>query len=956
LVILDENKRHEMKRVIALSALLSAQLLMAGQTLTSGDEPYYKTDLKDSNVQFIYSKSSKYMADDLAKREAALHAEYEKYFGYKLDQKLYVSLVGTHSEYPNSFATQSPVNLQALFMGGTQLVDYMAVKSWAGVILYHETAHNYQVNPKASAISRGLNTVFSNSPLPLTIGPLPLPMFGIPNVMLTSYLLEGNAVLNESWHGNGGRLYNGYLKALAIEQAKEGNINPAFLFNQDTYDFPYGERTYILGGFFQYYLASTYGLEKTDLFFFNHSKSWSWPFRTNYIFKMTFGVDFEQATSDYNKWLLAEAEGFVEAEGEPIAHSQFFNQLGDNCDKIYFNTSDGVQEPELVRLFKKDKAVDIRRDNFLAGRMVNKNDEYYTINAANTSPMYITQGLFDDDGLILEGSEDKIVFGYLKDDVPVYFNAKTSGIEPQLFVGDAFYGTAHSSVYIDQNDNIYYFRQEAKTRTLYKNKTAIYTLNDYYGFPVGVDSQERVYFIANSTKGSSLFRIDVNGKAERVSDADNIVDARLVNDDEVLLAAINGEEYYYVVNDMKIKGEAPTETHLTLEDHDYYNSPLNFDEGSKLPNEDLALEDGYYSPLNLKYAMGSLSLGTGKNTDDDSVFTYDFNIHFEDPMMTNTVDIFAKQGVDEIGLYGATYTNNRHLVAFGGTAFGVYGVSSDANVTRRPYNENNQTWGAEQEVPVESRDYGVSVYARLPVYQHGYRSADITVNYYQDYDDNARAPLVLEGKVSQFEQYAMATDPAFYQNLTLFGTLDRGDYAYGGDYVLSHSLPWKFYIGMNLKGVRSSFDGNVTENEDYTRGVKFTPFQTDVVGDPSVIVMQNLRYNRSVKQALVGGVNLTKQFDGRLLFFTFPASLVREKVYVTYNHFDIQDFAHSTKDFSTHSKFNEYTVGATLEFRVLNFLPIPFNLGYVYNKEACEESSNETCDDGRFNFGTGFAF
>jgi len=947
-----------MKKAIVLSALLSAQLLMAGQIVTPGDEAYYKSDLKGSDVQFIYSESSKYMADDLAKREAALHAEYEKYFGYKLDQTMYVTLVGARSEYPNSFSTQVPVNLQALFMGGPQLVDYMAVKSWGGVILYHETAHNYQVNPKASAISRGLSTVFSNSPLPLSLGGIPLPLFVVPNATITSYLLEGNAVLNESWHGNGGRLYNGYLKAMTIEQAKEGNINPQFLYNQDTYDFPYGERTYILGGFFQYYLASTYGLEKTNQFFYNNSKSWMWPFRTNHIFEMTFGVDFEQAISDYNKWLLAEAEGFVEAQGEPIAHSQFFNQLGDNCDKIYFNVSDGINEPDLVRLFKTDKAVEIERDNYFAGRVVNRHDEYYTINATHTSPMYITQGLFDDDGMILEGSEDKVLFGYLKDDVPVYFDAKTSGIEPQLFVGDESYGTAHSSVYIDHDDNIYYFRQKGKKRTLYKNKNAIYTLNDFYGFPVGVDSQERVYFIANSAKGSSLFRVDTNGKAERVSNADNIVDARLVNDNEVLLAAINGKEYYYVVNAMVPKSEAPTETHLTLEDHDYYNSPLNFEEGSKLANEDLPLEDGYYSPLNLKYAVGTLSLGAAKNTDDESVFIYDVNFHFADPMMSNTLDIFAKQGVDEIGLYGVTYTNNRHLIEFGGTAYGVYGVGSDANVTRRQYHDDNQSWGAEQEVPVDSRDYGFNVFARLPVYEHGYRSADISVNYYQDYDDNARAPLVVQASASQVEMYSMATDPAFYQNATLFGTLDRGDYTFGGDYALSHALPWKFYVGMNLKGVRTDYDSNgtVINDQDWTRGVKFTPYQTDVVGDPSVVVMKNLRYSRSVKQALVGGVHLNKQFDGRLLFFTFPVSIVREKIYTSYNYYDVQDFGQSTRDFSTHSKFNEYTAGVNLEFRVLNYLPIPLAFEYVYNKEACQEVSDDTCDEGRFGLASSISF
>ncbi len=947
-----------MKKIIILSALLSSQLLMAGEAITPGDEAYYKVDLNGSNTQFIFSKSSKYMADDLAKREAAMHADYDKYFGYKLDDTLHVTLVSNHSQFPNSFAGQSPLVLQALYMGGAQLPDYMASKSWAGNILYHETAHNYQGNPKASSIARGLHTIFGNGVLPLTLGPIPFPAFSVPNATITSYLLEGNAVLNESWHGNGGRLYNGYLKALTIEQAKEGNINPAFLYNQDTFDFPYGERTYILGGFFQYYLAKTYGLDKANLFFYNNSKSWSWPFRTNNAFKMTFGVNFEQAISDYNAWLLAEAEGFVEAKGEPIATSFLFNQLGNSCDEIFFNTHDGIQEPELVRLYKKDKVVTKKRDNFLAGRMVKQHDAYYTMNATNTSPMYITQGLFDDDGMIKDGTDGKLIYGYVKDGVPVYADADISGIEPQIFVGDTFYTTANSSVFIDKDDNLYYFKRENGTRTLYKNKQAIYQMDDFYGFPVGVDSKGRVYFTANSAKGSSLYRVDEQGQAERVSDADNVVDARLIDDEEVLIAAVNGKEYYYVVNKLNPKPEAPVETHLFFEKEDYYHSDSNFIAASKLPDANLSMEDGYYSPLNLHYSNSALGVGSAKNEDDESVFTYDVSMHFADPMLTNTLDLFVKSGVDELGLYGMTYTNNRHLVEFAGTVYGVYGAGKDDNITRRTYNENNQTWSKEFDTPIESRDYGFSVSARLPVYQHGYRSADLAVSYYQDYDDNNREPLVVSGHVSQFEQYAVATDPAFYHSLSLFGTLDRGDVAFGGDYALSHSLPWKMYVGMKLKGVHTNFDGNVSNDEDYTRGIKFTPFQTDVVGDPSVVVMKNLRYSRSVKQAMVGGVNFAKQFDGRLLFFTFPVSLVREKFYASYNYYDVVDFGQSTRDFSTHSKFNEYTAGVNFEFRVLNFMPIPLNIEYVYNKEACDEQTadGEKCDAGRIGFGTGLTF
>ena len=935
-----------MKKII-LSSVAITQLLLADSAIVPGDEHYYQTHLEGSNTTFIYSDSGKYMAEDLAKREEALHREYEKYFGYQLDDTLYSTVSSDRNQVANSFATAAPFVLQGMYQGGAEMVDYFTSKNWDALIMYHETAHNYQMDPKASAVSRGLHTVFGNNPWPVP----PIPMFIMPNNFLTSFLIEGNAVLNESWHGNGGRLYNGYLKALTIEQAKAGNINPAFLFNQDTYDFPVGERSYILGGFFEYYLAKTYGLEKADQFFYNHSKSWMWPFRTNHIFEMTFGVDFEQAVSDYNQWLLAEGEGFVEAKGEPIATSTFFYQLGDSCNKVFFNINDGVNAPKRVSLFKNDKFVDIDRDNFKPGRMVNHNDEYYTMASGQINPWQISQGLFDHDGMLKEDSDGKLIFGYLKDDVPVYFDAKRSGLEPQLYVGDEFYDVANSSVYIDKDENLYYFKQKGKERTLYKNKKAFYTFKSYYGFPVGVDSQERVYFITNSEKGSSVYRVDAAGNSERVSDADNVVDARLVNDSELLVAAINGEEYYYVVNEMTPQRETPPEYRLTLEDHDYYTSPLSLDKGSQLPDKVLPTDESYYSELNLKYSSASFTGSFADNNQGEKIFTYNVAATFIDPAWTNTMTLFVKNDVDEIGLYGATYDSTRHIINYGGSVYGIFG--SGKNNTYHNYDRSTNTYdkNSEHNISVESRDFGFNVYAKLPVYSHGFRHADLSVNYYQDYDTNARSPLVGQAKVYQAEGNVLGVAPTFLQLLNAFSTYDRTDLSYGAEYKLSTALPWKFYAGMHLNGVRTDFDnnGSTGPNEtDFTKGVKFTPFQNDVVTDPSVVVMKNLYDTRFVKQALVGGVNLKKQFDGRLLFFTFPLSFVRETLYAEYNHFDVQDFGQSTRDFTTHTQYNEYTAGVTFETRVLNYLPIPFGFEYTHN------DNTDNSDNFRFVFSSVF--
>ena len=68
-----------------------------------------------------------------------------------------------------------------------------------------------------------------------------------------------------------------------------------------------------------------------------------------------------------------------------------------------------------------------------------------------------------------------MVQAYLSDGKEVYFDVFSSYSEPQLYVDGVFYDRVNSSVIVDKNDNLYYFKQEGKTRTLYKNRTPLDT-------------------------------------------------------------------------------------------------------------------------------------------------------------------------------------------------------------------------------------------------------------------------------------------------------------------------------------------------------------------------------------------------------------------------------------------------------------------------------------------------
>ncbi len=959
--------------VLCLLAFHS-QILLAGIAIVPGDEPYYKIDLDDHDVEMIYTEQNQYAAEQAVSLEPTIIEEYEKYFGFSLDQTLYVGIISQRNQVANGFSTQFPLNMQINYMGGTQKPDYFTASSWLNTLLYHETAHNYQLNPKASGVTRGLHSALGNSALVLGI----FPLLAVPNAALTSFPLEGNAVLNESWHDNGGRLYSGRLRAESILQAKAGHITAEFLFNQTTHEFPYYDRHYIIGGFFQLYLAEKYGLEKTNSFFYNHSKSWLWPFRTNHIHQMSFGENFEQALAGYNDWLLQQADGFIEAGGERIATSMYFASLNNDRDQIYFLISDAQRAPELVRIGKSSKSVEKKRRSYLFGKVIKTDDEYTTQASGHTNPTRIMQGLFNRKGRIVKGTESRMIQGYLKDGTTVYFDVPSSFSQPQLYVGDKFYATVNSSVYIDGDDNLYYFVQRGKTRTLFRNKEPLYSMQNYYGIVSDVDSRGRIYFVGNSPRGSSLYRLD-GKRVERVSRADNVVEARLVNDEEVLIAAIGQQYYYYAIDKLVSSDQAPSSTRLFFEDEPYFGNAaftaethaqstetrgtdeenagkndeknsghkaLNHGEAANpvadntaekqqsVGKQTLGTDERYHGISNLHYAGTSVILGLGTH-DEETVGIYSINAQFHDPLLTNSASLFASQGLDRVGLVGAGYRNTRHLLSFGASVYGVYN-EGDAG-SYYDYDPTTNTYGNKHDFVIDSRDYGLTAFTALPIIKTPYNDLNIALDYYQDYDSNARSPLTASVNFVHAERYGQAIDYDYLNALSIFGSLDRGDRAAGFDYQLSHGIPWKLFLGMGLQGVGTDYDGEPPiDDDDRTRGIKFTPYQNPIFNDPGTIVMPSLEHTRYVKQAAVAEINIKKQFDGRALYFTFPFSLTREIVYAKQRYYNIQDFGQA-KDWNEHTVYNETTLGFGVELLFLNKITLPLSFEYIYNDNTEEE-------------------
>ncbi len=859
-----------------------------GSSVVPNDKEYYK--YKNENVEIIYTQDNLPFAKCTANIEESLHKDYREFFDWELDETLYVGLISSHNQIANGFSTQWPNNRQINYIGGTQLIDYFTTTSWLDTLIYHETAHNYQLNVKGSSVSQALHSVFGNG---IFIFPLPLI---VPNVTENSFMLEGNAVLNESWHGNGGRLYSGRFKAETILQAKAGNIRAGEVYNSKL-EFPYGNIVYIQGAFYNLYMAEKYGMKELNKYFKIHSEDFLWSQYTNDSMREATGVNFENSLEEFAKEYADMP--LVKATGVPLASSQFFYSLNSNQDEIYFITNEsGVREAELISVDKKTQKVKKARDSWLAGKVIKVDDEYYTQGSKNSSPTKIDQGLFCNQSFLKKGTASKMIQGYLSSGEALYFDVPSSFSQAQLYVGEEFYAQVNSSVVIDKDDNLYYFVQDEKSRTLYKNRTPLYSYQGFYGIVSDVDSKGAIYFVANSKYGSTLYRYR-SGEVTRASAADNIVEARLIDDTNVLIAAVSDRDYYYVKNSLVTIDERVFETKLFFEDSEYYNKNRN--SVTELDNKrEPDLSDSYNALTDMHYSGSNMFLGVGF----DGNLVGSLNLNFADPLVQNSANMFVSKDESNVTIAGVGYSSSKYLLKYMLSAYGVVDDSDRA----------------------DTRDGGVVAEATLPFLQTGYYYGALLASYFQDYDTLEREPLSLSLNIQRAEGYGNSMYLNYLNAFTLYGVAERDDHIIGAEYIFKHDFPNEFYIALGAKYSSSTDDIDAIDAQVDTRGVKVTNIM-DVQSsmDISTIYMPNIKASFYVKDAGYAEVSMAKVLNYSKYYFTFPISLQRESLYAKYRHYSLKSF------FKTEYEINEITLGLTLSTVFLNSFAFPISLEYIHN-------------------------
>jgi len=855
----------------------------------------------DKELSYVYSSEYQEILPELQEYQKSIIKGYEKEYGFKLDEKLYVGLASNNNQIANGFSTQFPFNSQLLYGAGAGYIDYFCFSSWLKTLIVHETAHNFQLNPKENDLSRISHKILGNTPVSI-LGLLPL--FPVPNVTESSFILEGNAVLNESRYGNGGRLFSGYALAEVIALANANQITPELMYNP-TLSFPYGEKFYLVGGFFQQFLVNKFGINKVNGYFKTYATQ-PFPFFTNWMFEKQYGKDFETLLAEFVVDLKQKHQEFRVSNGKLLAKSQTFTPLNRNSDEVYTLISDNKSAPKIFMLSKLTNEVNYEEGSWFMGEAFKYDGLYYTQSSGKISPTKISMGLFDSEGYILENTEGKSIQGYMDNGQEIYFDMKSSIESPQVYVNGAFYTQSHSSVFVDKND-LYYFKQEGETRILYKNKKALFQYQGHYGFVSDIDKLGSIYFIAPSKHGSSVYRF-YQEKVQRVYDGDDIIDYKIINENEAIVATVGAGGYRYLLTDKKeYLNEIPYAFNL-------FTKPINkaFNSRKFKNSQSLKFPKKEYSPVaELQYT----SLNQALFYETDKGLGLNLQANFSDPLMQNSLALILSHD-NERSVGGIHYENVAHPIEFGGSFYGA----SNKDVVKD-----------------KSQNFGSDGYIRYPFLATGYCKGSATLAYSNAYDDVYREPFTLSLDIFNHKQFGFSKYVNSLNALSFFATKERTSNIFGASYLWEHDMPWQSYIGFRGDYLKSNEVDFALE-----KGIKLSNTFNNIQADRATFDMPTLSKSAYAKELKMAEMSLKKVFDISIYNYSLPLSLQRESIYFKQRLYDI-DFTDRI-----HKKYNESIVGTELDLLLFHNFTLPLNVEYLYNPDV------EDTQQVRFFFGSSF--
>ncbi len=861
--------------------ILASRLFSLG--VGPGDKEYIID--KEAKADFVFPKEYEESAQKVMGYLDEIFQDYDYSYNHHLTRKPTVILASNHNQITNATATVIPNTIMTWYGGGASGIDYFNSPDWALTLALHETSHIYQMDAK-EGISKDLNSILGTNVLPVFAPLVPFWVFTVPNTLLPDFFLEGNAVFNESRYGEGGRMYGGRHRALFLSLLKDNKLNFSRLLNNHD-DFPFLEEKYIVGGYFFTYLQSRYGTDRVNSFFIAHSTHWFNPLNITDTCHAVFGKSYHQLIYEFLVSYVPMARRFTHTEGKVVGKSLAYAPFGESEDSILFFQSDLVTEPKVKEL----KAGDIKvyQGDFLTGTPFKIDGKIYTRSSSIIDKIKTAFSLFDEDRDEDKRFRDKIVQAVDKDDV-YYFRGDLFGNSDLYKNGQKIYDKLNSSAFVDGKD-VYFFKQEESKRALYKNGVKILEFQGYDSKIVDVYKSE-ILFTAPTLYGNGLYMLS-DGSVERIGLGDDILDGKKLGDELYLVDTVTSTGYVYKIARLKSYKASPVFWSYSFEqgiDNKKFNTVKKVETGKQRSYN--ALRDLEFNSLYPYFQYLDYGGYTGQLT-----------ASFSDPLQQNSLGLSYFEIVEnsedetlESKISGGTIAyNNRRFTTLFGFSYTALGNES---------------------VDPGERDYQLNSYINYPFINNTRERFDITLQHYEDQEDESNAPNLGILNYVYDRKYPMAFFSKVFSDNYLYSRENDNIQTKGFKGTLGYSPFPYFYLEGFYKTSKS--------DEPTIKLTKANLLNIDIANFTMLDIPYKVYSDEISTYRLEGRIPVDKGF------YTdwFPVSLQDFVLYSSQENLTFNNYFNESVD------VEEKIIGADLNLLFIHRYTVPFKLFYVENSEV----------------------
>lgn len=842
--------------------------------------------INEDKYNFIYSEDYNLFKAQIINNIDLIIQEYENSFSWKLDETTSVVLASKKNQIANAFATNFPDLTTVWYPGGLTLLDQFASSSWIKTILIHEIAHLYQLNPKQE-LSKFSHQLFGNNVAPF----IPVLWFTLPNYGLPTWIMEGNAVFNESRFGIGGRLFSGEMRALFYALLKDNKIDKNRIIN-DHLMFPFTTEKYIIGGYFSEFLARMYGTAKVNQFFVENAYRYINPLLLNKSFRHHFSKDYDTLFDEFIKSHQKQADQLKFSQGEVLYQSVIYSPLNSNNSDIFFlNFSDGASRPKRVIFNKSTFKLSEELTYHKNGKLYLIGDKFYSNTTGQVEKDITTYSLWDNNQNELIEYREQLISDQRNstsllvslndiDNIKLHYKNKEYSSNGMGLIGP--------------DERIYYFRQNDRKRTLCINDQKIFSFNSYYSKLVDINKYGDAYFIANTEYGSGLF-VYKNKHIYRLTNSDAIKDARIINATKALVVETHSDGYHY-----KVISLHPRPSKLVS-----YNYSFEKQIGHSLPN---------------KQSTTKINSATKYNTISELQFNF-FNVpsyqysskyghelhllaNFSDPLDYNNLLLTSSydesRGTKDITI---AYLYTRYNLGLGL----ITGIEDKKPAILRQRQRKGSFITTE----------AVIFYPFIQKEQLKLDS-QLSLIYSQEYENN-EIGYYTNFKFAHFEKYLLNYDPYFLYSTKLEFLKENIGNDYAIHLIASRNIGSEFYI-------------NLESNNFYSKN-SYLEIYEDLYEKPLFIASERYAYYVNEFSYLARhAAELKKSFQIELYSSWFPIGLRRIAPSIIFNYYT----------FDQRRNFSD--LGSSYDFELLFAHNYPFRVSIRHFYNSFENKNNLTLD------------